>query len=1008
MRVGLPYGAKLRGVLSSESSRSCRLTVLATALVLAVVSGPVAALTQMRTAGSCASVTGIGSVAWSSPGNAASNDAAYASATVDGTITNYLQCTSYGFSIPAGATIEGITVDIERKSSRTQNGGSRDAAMRVINGGVIGTTDRSTGTAYTTTDATEPHGGATDLWGQTWTPADINAANFGAAFAATKPDPTGAAHIITVDLISITVSYTPAPAVTSMVRANPDPTSAASIQWTVTFDQVVTGVDTSDFALVPTGAVSGASISSVSGSGTTYTVTASTGTGNGTLGLNLADNDSIVNSVANPLGGTGSGNGNFTGQVYTVDHPVAVSILRADPDPTDAATVGWTVTFNQSVTGVNSGDFALAPSGVSGASITSVTGSGTTFTVTASTGVGNGTLGLNLVDDDSIVNSSGDPLAGVGAANGNVTGAVYSVNRVSAFNVVEPGANAVTGRIFTKIAGQNIAVDIVALDASNAIKTSFTGAVSVELVDNSSGGACAGLPLIKALADQTFVAGDSGRHALSAGQFEAEARRNVLFRIKYPVPSPTVTSCSSDAFANRPQAFVSVQARDQDRTSAGTTRALTNTADPGTGTVHNAGRPFRIDATAQNGAGTPATTTLYSPDAGQPLAILSQCGGGTPPAACVASLGTLAPGTWSAAAGVITTTTATYGEAGAFDLELEDRSFSSVDDADATPTSTRYTRSAAPLTVGRFVPDHFAIDAGAAITPRSDIAACSGSSFTYLGERMDLAFTLRARASGGTVTQNYSGTLAALALNSAASYNFGAIDSAVPTPLTGRLDLSLIPGVAATWSAGVATVTAPISVSRAATPDGPFASVKIGIAPSDLDGVTLQSFDLDADNNAANERAQIGAATALRFGRLRLENAVGNEKLDLPIPMRVQYWGGTAFQTNTVDNCTSLTAGNFALSDYAGGIDATNTGNGNISLGGAFASGAGSLTLTKPTPAPGSSGAVTLAVNLTAEAKSYLKGNWGVATFTADPKARAAFGFFGSQPSQFIYFRENF
>ena len=40
-------------------------------------------------------------------------------------------------------------------------------------------------------------------------------------------------------------------------------------------------------------------------------------------------------------------------------------------------------------------------------------------------------------------------------------------------------------------------LDIVALDASNNIATTFTGQVGVALVDNSGGGACASLPLVK-------------------------------------------------------------------------------------------------------------------------------------------------------------------------------------------------------------------------------------------------------------------------------------------------------------------------------------------------------------------------------------------------------------------------------------------------------------------------------------------------------------------------------
>ncbi|TAK88379.1 MAG: hypothetical protein EPO20_02850 [Betaproteobacteria bacterium] len=862
------------------------------------------AATQTRTPASCVVDASIGTVNWTNPANALTSNNSYATAAVAGagTTTRYLECTGYGFTLPPNATINGITVDIERRSSSAGAGGAGDAAVRIVQGGVIGTADRSTATTYTTADVTEAHGGATDLWGLAWTTTDINAANFGAAFAALKNSGGGGTFTLSVDVVSITVDYTPdttPPTVVSIVRADPDPTSAASVSWTVTFSEDVTGVDASDFALAVSG-LSGSSITLVTGGPLGYTVTADTGYGTGTLGLNLADNDSILDAALNPLGGAGAGNGSFTGQAYSVDRPPPV-------------------------------------------------------------------------------------------AN---------------FNVVEPGADAVAGRIYTKIAGQNISVDIVALDASNAVSTAFTGTVAVELVDNSGGGACAGLPLIKALANETFVAGDNGRHALSAGQFEAEARRNVRVRVKYPSASPTITACSSDAFANRPASFTSLQARDQTRTSAGSARALNNVSDPGTGTVHNAGRPFQIDAIAQNGAGVPAATVLYSPDAGQPVAVLAQCGSGT--AACTATLGTLTLGSWSAAAGALSTTTASYSEAGSFDLALEDQTFSSVDNGDGTPSATRYIRSAAPITVGRFVPDHFAVAAGAAIVPRSDIAACAASSFTYLGERMDLSFTLRAESFAGTLTQNYTGTLAALALNNAASYNFGAIDSTAPTPLTARLDLSLVPAIAATWSAGQATIAAPIAIARAANPDGPFASVKIGIAPADPDSVTLPAFDLDVDNDATNEHGQVGSATALRFGRLRLENAVGSEKLDLPIPLQVQYWAGTAFQVNAADNCTSLAAANLALGDYYGGIDATNMASANISLGGAFAAGIGTLALTKPNPLPASAGAVTLSVNLTAEGKSYLKGNWAVPTYTADPRSRAAFGLFGNQPKQFIYFRENY
>ncbi|MBI5854712.1 MAG: hypothetical protein HZB35_05675 [Nitrospirae bacterium] len=131
------------------------------------------------------------------------------------------------------------------------------------------------------------------------------------------------------------------PRVLSINRANADPTNAASVQWTVLFSEPVTGVDLTDFALASGTGLTGASLSSVTAnSGSNYTVTASTGTGSGTLGLNLIDNDSILNGLTTPLGGPGAGNGTFTGQTYTVDRvapTVTLNQAGTQVDPTNDA-----------------------------------------------------------------------------------------------------------------------------------------------------------------------------------------------------------------------------------------------------------------------------------------------------------------------------------------------------------------------------------------------------------------------------------------------------------------------------------------------------------------------------------------------------------------------------------------------------------------------------------------------------------------------------------------------
>ena len=104
--------------------------------------------------------------------------------------------------------------------------------------------------------------------------------------------------------------------------------------------------------------------------------------------------------------------------------PTVVSSLRADPSPTSAASVNFTVTFSESVTGVDVTDFILTATGVTGASVTSVTPvSAAVYTVTVNTGAGSGTLRLDIPASASITDLVGNPLAGLPY----LTGDAYTV-----------------------------------------------------------------------------------------------------------------------------------------------------------------------------------------------------------------------------------------------------------------------------------------------------------------------------------------------------------------------------------------------------------------------------------------------------------------------------------------------------------------------------------------------------------------------------------------------------
>ena len=104
-------------------------------------------------------------------------------------------------------------------------------------------------------------------------------------------------------------------------------------------------------------------------------------------------------------------------QVFAADpFPYVQSISLVGSSPTSGTSVGWSVTFSEPVTGVDAGDFKLALSGVSTTLPVVVTGSAATYTVTANQVSGNGTIGLNLVDDGTIRDKANNPLSNPNAA----------------------------------------------------------------------------------------------------------------------------------------------------------------------------------------------------------------------------------------------------------------------------------------------------------------------------------------------------------------------------------------------------------------------------------------------------------------------------------------------------------------------------------------------------------------------------------------------------------------
>lgn len=128
-------------------------------------------------------------------------------------VTQYLIGTGFGFSIPVGATTNGITLSLVRKVS----GSGIDCNTQVVelrySGATLGT-GKTNATLWTTSNVTETYGSGSDVWSASLTPAIVNDSTFGAAIKVLWNNTSGSNRTFDVQDYLITVTYTTASGVT--------------------------------------------------------------------------------------------------------------------------------------------------------------------------------------------------------------------------------------------------------------------------------------------------------------------------------------------------------------------------------------------------------------------------------------------------------------------------------------------------------------------------------------------------------------------------------------------------------------------------------------------------------------------------------------------------------------------------------------------------------------------------------------------------------------------------
>ena len=111
---------------------------------------------------------------------------------------------NYMFAIPGVATVDGIMVEVMRMSI---NGSVYDSTVKVLKAGMPVGQNKASLIAWGNTLGYTVYGGAADLWGTTWTPADINNTNFGTYLTAYNQSTVQQPGAM-IDHIRITIYYT--------------------------------------------------------------------------------------------------------------------------------------------------------------------------------------------------------------------------------------------------------------------------------------------------------------------------------------------------------------------------------------------------------------------------------------------------------------------------------------------------------------------------------------------------------------------------------------------------------------------------------------------------------------------------------------------------------------------------------------------------------------------------------------------------------------------------------
>ncbi len=856
--------------------------------------------------GTCINLTGVGTAAWTTPANAIASDNTYASATnvIGNVTTNYLKCTGFNFSaVPLGATINGITVFVERKT----NGGTiRDAFVYLIKADVISPSlNGATGTNYTTADVVENHGGMTNLWGTSWTDADVKLSTFGVAFAAKNTSTTSTRNrTVTVDHISVRVDY----AATSTDHVS---VLASNLGSTCTTSNVTIAPHTAAHA-APTGGAGTIRLSTSDNKGDWSIVTGAGTLANGAANDGQATYAYAAGETSVVLGLMHTNTGTVT--IGVLDNTSGVSLLANTP----AAELMNTIAF-------------------SGGGFTVTDAAGTAVTSMTQTAGTTSQIYYLKASSAACTNAFNNVVQSVDMAFECLNPTTCKTPVVSITNA---STNATTSLVTGLPAGSNPAT--VAASSYTPVSLNFNASSLAPFKLNYPD--VGNITLYFRYTPSSLLSESISFVVKPAGFVLSNVKRT-----RDNFANPAAANAAGTGFVKGGEAFTATVTA---LTASGAAKANAGTAVNCTTTPVDCTPNFGREVTAER---VKLSTALVAPSGGYNPGIT--CSNITNPATCDTAVSPIAPLFGAFASGAATGVNFAWDEVGIIALtpRLGDGDYLGALDVVGTVSAN----------IGRFTLAKFGLQnplldnrsdlCNAGVLSSDGVTPCPA--FTYMGEQIDASFILVPMSLNNVASQNYlsANGFAKLDPTTFANLNMAAIDSVTavtPAYLSGRLSVAGMPLVtcatnpcfqqSGAGSPSQAEVNAPFMLTRGVAADGDYTAVKVGIAPTDSDGAAVDAvglmgtgscnnttvvacYDLAVTASLINDRAQLGT-TAFRYGRTRIGNAYGSELLPLSLPVAVEYWDGTSYVTSADDSISALAIalGNYQLNLSAGDTAVTN------------------------------------------------------------------------------------